>query len=174
MIFTGFKRKTNQIFLNKRQSKLLKETSQVSFNKTPNFLVICDEYTQKEEITYQLLANFNISTDAITWLFFQQNISKELVSDQFISPKDFGWYGTIKSQNLKHILTKKYDLLINYSKIENVFTNVVLLQSNVGFKAGFLHLNSNYYDLLIDCKAIDFTVFTKELRKYLAILKYVE
>ncbi|MBT8317124.1 MAG: hypothetical protein HKP59_05835 [Lutibacter sp.] len=174
MIFTGFKRKSNQIFLNKRQSKLVNKTNVVSLKKIKKILVVCDDYSKKEIIREELLKMFTLVEKDIKWLFFQQKLPKELELDDIISPKDFGWYGKIKSENLTNILTKKYDLLINYSKIDCVYINLLLLHSKVGFKAGFSHLNTDYYNLLINCKTDEIDIFTEELKKYLSILNLIE
>jgi len=174
MIFTGFKRKSNQIFLNKRQSKLVNRTNIVSLKKIKKILVICDDYSKKDIIREELLKIFTLDEKDIAWVFFQQKLVKELESDDIISPKDFGWYGKVKSKNVTNILTKEYDLLINYSKIDSVYVNLLLLHSKVGFKAGFSHLNTDYYNLLINCKTDELDIFTKELKKYLSILNLIE
>ena len=173
MIFTGFKRKSNQNFFNRRQPKLIEKKSVVSSRKIKKTLVICDDYSQKERIQKELVEALRIVENNIVWVFFQQKMTKELVSDEIITPKDFGWYGKIKSEKLKNILTNKYDLLINYSKVDNIYINVLLLHCKVGFKAGFSHLDNRLYDLLINCKSDDLSLFTKELKKYLTIFKKI-
>jgi hypothetical protein len=173
MIFTGFKRKSNQFFFNRQQSKLIEKTSVVSLQKIKKLLVICDDYSQKESIQKELVETLIIAENDIVWVFFQKRMAKELVLDEIFTPKDFGWYGKIKSEKLKNILTNKYDLLINYSKIDNIYINVLLLHCKVGFKAGFSHLDNRLYDLLINCKSDYLSLFTKELKKYLTILKKV-
>ncbi|MEX1382402.1 MAG: hypothetical protein AB1Z17_03310, partial [Lutibacter sp.] len=89
------------------------------------------------------------------------------------SSKDFGWYGKINNDTLKNILTKKYDLLINYSKIDYLYNNILLLHSKVAFKVGFASLDNRFYDLLINCKTSEIALFNKEVRKYLEILNKI-
>ena len=104
-------------------------------------------------------------------MVFQKKRNNNNNVEGFYTPQDFGWNGIIKSDQLNKILTNKYDLLINYSKVENIYTNLLLLQCKIGFRAGFKHLDNRFYDLLIDCKSDDFKLFDKELLKYLKILK---
>ncbi len=173
MIFTGFKRKSNQIFLNKRVSEFLEKSAAISSEEIKKILIILDDVSKKEEVLKEVKALFAVAEDEIDLLIFQQKISKELVLEELISPKDFGWYGKIKSDKLKVVLTKKYDLLINYSKVDNLYSNLLLLQCKTGFKAGFSHLDNRFYDLLINCESNDLKLFNTELKKYLTILNKI-
>ncbi len=170
MIFTGFKRKSNQIFFNNRLPNWLKKSKVNSTNKVKSILVFLDDISKKEEIHTKLVSLLAVYEGDIKLIGFQQNISKEHKLKDSCTPKDFGWYGKIKSEELKSALTKKYDLLINYSKVDNLYLNLLLLQCKTEFKVGFSHLDSRLYDLMIDCKFDDLEVFNKELKKYLAIL----
>ena len=104
---------------------------------------------------------------------FQAKIYKNEDSENKISAADFGWYGKIKSEKLKFILTKNYDLLINYSKIDNIYLNLLILQCKVGFRVGFSHLDNRFYDLTINCESSNFALFNREMKKYLQILKKI-
>lgn len=170
MIFTGFKRKSNQLFLNKRLSEFLKKSTSVSSKEIEQILVILDDYSNLDRIQKELLNCLNISKNNIEFVIFQQKPVKEQIAEEIISQKDFGWYGKIKSDKVKSVLTKKYDLLINYSKVDNLYCNLLLLQSKADFRAGFEHLDNRFYDLLINCEPDDFGSFNKELKKYLTIL----
>ena len=136
-------------------------------------LVFLDDISEKENVYKNLIALFEIERDDIDLIVFQQKISKEQVLEEISTPKDFGWFGKIKSDKLKTILTKKYDLLINYNNVDNLYCNLLLLQCKIAFKAGFAHLDSRFYDLIINCKADNFDLFNKELKKYLTILNKV-
>ncbi len=171
MIFTRFKQKSNQLFLNRRLVDLLKKSTAISSKEIKHVIVFLDAISEKDTIKKEVLALFNIAESDLELVVFQQKINKEESSEAIITPKDFGWYGTINAEKLKTILTKKYDLLINYSKVDNLYSNLLLLQCKIGFKAGFKHLDNRFYDLLIDCKLSDLELFNKELLKYLKILK---
>ena len=170
MIFTGFKRKSNQLFLNKKLSEFLKKTISISSNEMKQVLIILDSNFNLDKIEKELSTILNISNNNIEFVIVQQKVAKDQIIDGVISPKDFGWYGKIKSDKIKAVLTKKYDLLINYSKVDNLYSNLLLLQCKAAFRAGFEHLDNRFYDLLINCDSDDFSSFNKELKKYLTIL----
>ena len=173
MIFTGFKRKSNQIFFNKKIADFLKKSIIISTEKIKHILVLVDDISEKDRIHKDLMALFNFNKCNIDLVVFQQKTIKNQVLENIITPKDFGWYGKIKSDKLKTILTKKYDLLINYSKVDDLYTNLLLLQCKAGFKTGFAHLDGRFYDLTIDCELSALAVFNKELKKYLTILNKI-
>ncbi|MFD0763036.1 DUF6913 domain-containing protein [Lutibacter aestuarii] len=173
MIFTGFKRKTNQIFFNKRIAELTENSTKTTSNKVKNIMVVIDDSSLKDAVVNELSQLFSISKDSIEILVVKSKRAKNEVVENSISPKDFGWYGKIKTEWLKEILTKKYDLLINYSKVENLYTNLLLLHCKVIFKVGFAHLDNRFYDLIIKCEPTEITLFNKELKKYLEILNKI-
>jgi len=173
MIFTGFKRKSNNFFFNKKVSDFLNKSKPISTEKIKRIIVFLDNTTEKDSIHKDLMALFNFNKSDIDLIVFQQKINKTQVLEGIITPKDFGWYDKIKSDKLKIILTKKYDLLINYSKVDDLYTNLLLLQCKAGFKTGFAHLDGRFYDLTIDCEVSDLAVFNKELKKYLTILNKI-
>jgi hypothetical protein len=172
MIFTGFKRKTNQFFLNRQFDNLLDDSLKNSSKKVEKVLIFLDDASKIQAIKSSLISLLELSESSIEVLVFQKKNPKK--SESIFSPKDFGWYGKIKSEALKHILTKKYDLLINYSKVENIYSNLLLLQCKTSLRVGFSHLNNRFYDLTIKCKPSEIALFNTELKKYLAILNRVQ
>jgi hypothetical protein len=170
MIFTGFKRKSNQIFFNKRVVEVQNNSNNISSEKVKKILIFLDDGSEKDQIKRELLALFQVSENDLRIVVFSKSISKDQVTEEIITPKDFGWYGKVKSEKLKNILTNTCDLLINYSKVDNIYTNTLLLQYKAAFKVGFSHLDNRLYDLLISCNSTDISLFNKELKKYLKIL----
>ena len=173
MIFTGIKRKSNQLFFNKKVKELLAVEAESDSEKIKNVFIVLDDISLKEVTLANLKNNLGIQEKNIEILVFLQKKSKEKDDKQLFSSKDFGWYGKINNDILKNILTKKYDLLINYSKIDNLYNNVLLLHIKAAFKVGFASLDNRFYDLLIDCKSSDIELFNKELKKYLEILNKI-
>ena len=171
MIFTGFKRKSNQFFFNRNKETLLENSRIESSNSIAKVVVIVNSLVELEEIKKTLSQLLNISENAIDGIVFQLKIKKEDKGEIIVTPKDFGWRGDVKSNKFENILTNQYDLLINYSKVENVYVNLLLLQCNVAFKVGFGHLNKELYDLIIKCETTETSIFHAELVKYLKILK---
>jgi hypothetical protein len=173
MIFTGFKRKSVQLFFKKHLAEFLGNSRENNEGKVKNVLVFMDNISVKSEIINDLKSILNISENDIEILLFQKKIKKNKEDKNVFSPKDFGWDGKIKSERLSNILTNKYDLLINYSKVENIYSNLLILQSKTALNVGFSHLDKRFYDLIIRCDRSDIALFNKELKKYLAILKKI-
>lgn len=174
MIFTGFKRKSNQIFFKKTLPNFLNNEHKSPFGEVKKVLVFFDDTIEKELVVSELAMLLKISESAIKVVVFQRKLRKETAPDDIITPKDFGWYGKIDNEKLKNILTNKYDLLINYSKVDNVYLNILLLQCKASFSVGFAHMDKRLYDLLIRCEPDEIDLFHEELIKYLVILKIVQ
>jgi hypothetical protein len=173
MIFTGFKGKSNQIFLKKQLPRLLENCHESSSGKVQNALIFLDDISKKEVIESCLKKILELSGCKIELMIFQKKRNKNNNVEGFYTPQDFGWNGIIKSAQLNEILTNKYDLLINYSKVENIYTNLLILQCKVAFRAGFAHFDKRFYDLLINCDTSEIELFTNEMKKYLAILNKI-
>tara|TARA_R110001583_G_scaffold16307_3_gene66990 strand:+ start:1336 stop:1857 length:522 start_codon:yes stop_codon:yes gene_type:complete len=173
MIFTGIKRKSNQLFFNKRLQELINNSNDIPIRDVKKVIIFVDEFSVKSNIKNYLIKQLKISEDNIDVVFFQQKMSKNNDLNNVFSPKDFGWYGKVNSIELKNILTKKYDLLINYSKVENIYSNLLILQCKANLKVGFASLDNRLYELLINCKINEIDLFNTELKKYLEILKRI-
>ncbi len=173
MIFTGLKQKSNQLFLNRNGLKLLENLEVFESNKTDRVLVFLDDIEAEQTILKGLTSILNVSKEKIELVSFQKRNQKNSEEILVITAADFGWFGKIKSEKLKIILTNKYDLLINYCKVDNLYTNLLLLQSKTAFKVGFAHLDNRLYDLIIKCNSSDITLFNAELKKYLEILNKI-
>lgn len=173
MIFTGFKRKSAQLFFNRLIVKDLSNLKESASSKLRNVIIFIDEASDKESIQRSLNENFKLTDNQLEFIVFKDSVSSEGICDDCFSPKDFGWYGKIKSENLNSILTKKYDLLINYGKVENIYYNLLILQSKAAFKVGFSHLDNRLYDLMIGGENVGFSLFNSELKKYLEILNKI-
>ncbi|MHB1147111.1 MAG: DUF6913 domain-containing protein [Lutibacter sp.] len=174
MIFTGFKRKSNQIFFKKTLPSLLKNAHKSPFKELKKVIIFLDDTADKASIVSELTSILKITERDIKVVVFLRKLKNETVADDIITPKDFGWYGKIDSEKVKNILTNKYDLLINYSKVDNVYLNILILQCKAEFKVGFAHLDKRLYDLLIRCEADEIALFNEELKKYLVILKILQ
>lgn len=174
MIFTGFKRKSNQIFLKKTLPSFLKNEHKSPFDEIKKVLIFLDGNVEKELVVSALATLLKISESDIKVVVFQRKLRNEKETDDIITPKDFGWYGKIDSEKLKKILTNNYDLLINYSKVDNVYLNLLLLHCKAAFRVGFAHMDKRLYDLLIRCEPHEIDLFHEELIKYLVILKIVQ
>ena len=174
MILTGLKRKTNQIFFNKKLIEFQNRDEICSHKKVKKVLILLSEFEYQDEILKDRSEKLEIAIHQFQVMIFQAKKDKNNLIENAYYPSDFGWYGKINSSFITDILTKKFDLLINYNKIDNIYTNLLLLQCNSDFNVGFAKLNKTLFQLLIDCEIDDFKLFNGELKKYLTILKKLE
>lgn len=173
MIFKGLKKKSNQLFLNRNMVQLLKNSGVRDANKTERALIFSDDRASGQELLKEVSALLNISDDCIDLIVFENKKPKDNKLNFLSTPADFGWFGKVKSEKLKIILTKKYDLLINYCKVDNLYGNLLLLQSKTALKVGFAHFDNRFYDLIIKCDPSERALFNTELKKYLKILNKI-
>lgn len=120
-----------------------------------------------------LQQNFEIPIENIELLVFKKFHKKEEYTDFECSEKAFGWYGSLKLNKLQEFVKNEYDLLINYGFEENLYWNVITLQSQSHFKVGFATKIDGLYDLSISDETRDLDVLTSEMVKYLKILKKI-
>jgi len=173
MIFKGIKRKSNQIFFNKQVQNFRINSQMNSSKNIKKVIILLDDASIKATIEKELITLLNISEKDVEIIIFNKIVDKSNSNKNIFTPEDFGWYGKLKSDTLKSILTKKYDLLINYSKVENLYNNLLILQSKSAFNIGYAHLNKSFYDLLIDCNPSNYKLFNIEIKKYLKILNKI-
>lgn len=168
MFFKSLKKKVHYFFVKKNLHKLFFPVNDTHL--TNRVLVVVDDILKKNEIKKELTAVFNSKKHSIDFLIFQNKKDKKKECIECIYPSDFGWFGSVSSQKTNPILTKNYNLLINYCKVDYVYINTLLLHCKIDFRVGFSQLNSQYYDLQINCNTNNTTLFTKELNKYLVLL----
>tara|TARA_B100000809_G_scaffold252094_1_gene286400 strand:+ start:29465 stop:29989 length:525 start_codon:yes stop_codon:yes gene_type:complete len=118
-----------------------------------------------------LQQNFEIPLENIELLVFKNFDKKQVYTDFECTEKDFGWYGSLKLNKLQEFVKNEYDLLINYGFEENLYWNVITLQSQSNFKVGFAAKKDGLYDLAISDTERNLDVLTSEMVKYLKILK---
>jgi hypothetical protein len=170
MIFTGFKRKTNQLFIKNHINDFLKKETENRQPKIKNVLVFVDDVSEIGDIKKEIFQELKIEENQLEIVVYQQKTVKNIVDCLIISPENFGWYGKLKQEKFPFSLTKKYDLLINYSKVDHFYLNLLSLQMKISFKIGFSHFDNRFYNFLVNCDSDNITIFTNEIKKYLTIL----
>ncbi|MGB1043060.1 MAG: DUF6913 domain-containing protein, partial [Tenacibaculum sp.] len=116
---------------------------------------------------------FPFKKENITVLVYREFSKKDEVSPLFFTNNDFGFKAVLKSDNLKDFVKKDFDLLINYTKSTNLFTNMVTLYSQADLKASFANIDDRLYDIVIADEALNEAVLNQELKKYLTILNKI-
>jgi hypothetical protein len=171
MILRGIKRWTNQIVFNRSLEEKGNPEPDLSSPGIEKIIVLLDDITLKDRIETDLKNRLNVDEFYIHTLVFDDHMKSDGTMTDWIHPGDFGWFGKIKSARIRKIFTNRFDLLINYCKVDRLYMNIILLQCKAAFRAGFPHLRSEFYNLIIDCKSGDWKTFNAELHKYMDILK---
>ncbi|AZQ44014.1 DUF6913 domain-containing protein [Nonlabens ponticola] len=81
------------------------------------------------------------------------------------------WSGGLASDDLKELLSKKFDLQINFLNHTTIMQSYVLHALHSKLKVGFPTQEESHYDIAIDVGMKDVDTFTRELKKYLTIIK---
>ncbi|WP_348660963.1 DUF6913 domain-containing protein [Croceibacter atlanticus] len=81
-----------------------------------------------------------------------------------------GWKGVVKDSEIKDIIAKPTDLLINYYNKEVLGLELLSAKSPAKFKVGFGNVNPQLNDLIIGCDITDINTFKTEMVKYLKVL----
>lgn len=176
MSFAGLKKKTTQ----KSYEKLLKnirKSDTVIPNKITSVGILADSRLfGSYDISRNLSQKLGIESRHFEIIIFE-NLKDDFVAQHYntFTEKDFGMYGKVKAQNVQDFINTNYDLLINFSNQNNVYLNLVALQSKAKFKVGFANDDlTNLYDFMINVENNKIDIFTDELAKYLQILKLIK
>ena len=135
--------------------------------------IILDNESLENVMIANLTSKFPFKKENIVVLVYREYSKKDEVSPKFFTDNDFGFKASVKSDNLKSFVKNDYDLLINYTKSSNIFTNMVTLLSQADIKAGFSGVDDRLYDIVISDKGLNEAVLNQELKKYLTILNKI-
>lgn len=110
----------------------------------------------------------------VTILEYVKTLTKEQREQpQLFSDKQVGWKGVFKTKSLKDFSATPFDILISYYTPENLSLKAMTALSVAKFKVGINPEMEAYNDLTIHVATDQEVVFTKELEKYLKILKVI-
>lgn len=169
MFFTKLKEKVHYFFVKKNKT-LQNKPKNLSKDKIKNVLVLLDVNEDKNLIKRELEHFLNSKKITIDFIFFHPNSSMKKKYEDCITPSDFGWFGSIPTHINELFLTKNYNLLINYCKVDYTYINTLLLHCKIDFLVSYSHIDNQLYDLQIACDSDDIKLFTHEIKKYLTIL----
>jgi len=127
---------------------------------------------QTYDFTKNLSTNFGLDLNNFEIILYQNTKMKENLGDySYFSEKDFSMFGKISGNDLKRFVDTKFDLLINYCTHEDLFTEIVCVQSKANLVAGFKNKTYDNYDISINIESNKIDTFNEELTKYLQIFK---
>lgn len=172
MILKGFREKSIKKYLN----KLLQERQvTITDSKVTSLGVIfnIDEFNDFE--FFRILADYiNIRSDKLKIIAFSESKKDDLNSwDLCFNPKDFGWNGIIKNQEMQAFLDTKFDALISYYEKDVLEIKLMTAFSKAKFKIGVLQTDERLNDLILKTNIKQHEVFKEEVLKYLTILNKI-
>jgi hypothetical protein len=172
-MLSNLKKKSIQKYFTKEASKASLDSRNLNTKRIRTIGVLMEEsqLLKSNNTLSSLQENFEIPLENIDLLVFKKFDKKQVYTDFECTEKDFGWYGSLKLNKLQEFVKNEYDLLINYGFEENLYWNVITLQSQSNFKVGFASIKDGLYDLSISDRERNLDVLTSEMVKYLRILK---
>ena len=169
MILKAFKEKSNQKYINKLLSA---RKAAVDSRKISSIGVILNVNEFKDfEAFRTYLKTLGIKSNKIKIIaFVEYEKDQGYHWETYFNPKDFGWKGKINNVELQTFIETEFDALISFYKEDSIELNSITAQSNANFKIGLSNSDQRLYDLIIDVKPSDFSLFKNELKKYLTVL----
>jgi len=145
--------------------------------ETAKTIVLLFDASQQED--YKTIISFSkkLAEKGLKPYLLGINYTKELndfyqTGTQFyyFSPKDFYWYGAIKSPVLNDLLTEKWHILINFDTKESYFSKAIMSLSQAEFKIG--PKKSIFYDFIINTENNkSLAYFIEQIDFYLKMIK---
>ncbi len=167
--------KLKQKSIQKAYSKLIvkKVTKKPTNNKVKRVAVLLDNETLINVVISNLTNKLPFKKEQITVYTFREYSKKQEESSEFFSDNEFGFKASLKSDNLKNFVKNDFDLLINYTKSANLFTNMVTLLSQAELKVGFAEIDDRLFDIVVSDATFNEAVLNQEIKKYLTILNKI-
>lgn len=167
--------KLKQKSIQKAYSKLIvkKVTKKPTNNKVKRVAVLLDNETLINVVISNLTNKLPFKKEQIAVYTFREYSKKQEESSEFFSDNDFGFKASLKSDNLKNFVKNDFDLLINYTKSANLFTNMVTLLSQAELKVGFAEIDDRLFDIVVSDATFNEAVLNQEIKKYLTILNKI-
>lgn len=132
-----------------------------------------EDYEMAKKVESEYIKN-NIKVELIGFTNKNQN-TETLIGDKnhhFINTKDFNWLYQPKSETIKNIMDKKFDILINLYPENIINIEFIVKLSPSPFKVGSAHLNDDIHDLMIDVgdKKDDLSYLCNQITHYLSMI----
>ncbi len=170
-MFGKFKQKSIEDHYEKLINKQLSKNTQVGKIKTIG--AILDNETLVNVIRANLLTRLPIEKNNIRFLVYKEYVKNQEEKAFTFTEKEIGYQCSLKSDNLKEFVRNDYDLLINYTKSPNLYTNIITLHSQAKLKVGFANVDDRLFDLVVSDTTFNEAILNQELKKYLTILNKI-
>lgn len=169
MILKAFKVKSNQKYINKLLNARRVAVSNTKMD-TVGVILNISEFSDFEAFR-AYFKSLGIQQAKVKIIAFVEDIKdSNVLWDTYFNPKDFGWKGKINNIDLQSFIDTQYDVLISFYKVQHLELDLITASSKANFKVGLNNEDQRLYDLIIDIKPKEFSLFKEELKKYLTVL----
>lgn len=127
------------------------------------------------DFTRKLVDSFDLAPNQVQVALIDPSGKNQSTLDapEAYSEESFGLYGKIKNSTLEEFVDREFDLLVNYSGTDWVYTEVILARSQAKLKAGFDNDATGWQDIAIKIPGNKMDTFHEELVKYLRIMNLI-
>jgi len=172
MFLKAFKEKSNQNYINKLLSarKAAVDSRKIS---SVGVILNLNEFSDFEGFR-NYLKTLGFKTNKVKIIgFLEDNKEINFHWEIYVSPKDFGWKGKINKIEIQTFVETQFDALISFYKEDIMELDLITAQSKANLKIGLSNSDQRLYDLILDVKPSDFSLFKIELKKYLTVLNKI-
>lgn len=155
------------------KNNLSKERNEAFSNNVQTIGLLIDEsdFTHSEALIKELMLH-GIALENIKVVAYNSKFKKK---ETYLQPT-FGkthinWNAEISEDFLDQFVNSKFDLLLSYYDIENIFLMLITSKSKAKFKVGFAAVNNNLNRLMINTELENHKLFVSELFRYLKNIK---
>ncbi len=128
-----------------------------------------ESYLSFENLKY-VQKSLNLNSNQFEIFTFKQKSDHYNELRGIVASKEiFSSFGKIKSPDIRDFLDRKYDLLLDFTPLSNIYEQFFSLHIQANFRVGYLN-EDQLYDLMINVSYGDIKKFGDEAAKYLKIL----
>tara|TARA_R110000868_G_scaffold4211_15_gene26804 strand:- start:42618 stop:43154 length:537 start_codon:yes stop_codon:yes gene_type:complete len=168
------KHKSGRKYVKQLLQSPLEGSRQVKGIKSIGCIVDLDKFGDTN-LFYQFVEEFSLRPNSVKIIGYKNFYDKNSpYSTPVFSDKDLGWKGNIENGYALEFMNREYDLLINYYTDDHLLLKLMTLKSKARIRVGFVEVDKNLNDLILNTPVEDFGLFKEELKKYLKILKEIE
>jgi len=138
-----------------KESKDKEGSLQYAASKTILVIFTADGNDSKFHQVRRLQEKFQLDKKTVSFLYLllkEENRPNGALDDHMIpiDKRNIGMFGDIKEEVVNHILTQKYDFVINADLYPNIYSDYLLAKSKSKCKIGrFFDDHDKFYDLMI-------------------------
>ncbi|WP_298425594.1 hypothetical protein [uncultured Kordia sp.] len=166
MFLKALQYKSSEKVLTKKIAKTIAKEVNTKPITSIGILINADENQHVQEV----INSINIKAKIKVLCYHKKFVKTRAVDYPVFYEKDFGWKGKPKTEILENFLKTPLDLLISYYNTDTLPLQLVSGLHAANLKVGIAGTDQAIQDMIIQTKATETNIFTKELHKYLHIL----